>query len=548
MFKKKLLTLAAIAFCAAIVTAQTPTSEVNEATFGLVGDGAIDSLAFGNEDGNGVVFGKYDSNLNKVELGWGNALSDTLWLSFYDGFVMFGNTRETESVTKEYGVSDGVNIDYVDERPREKKADNTNPYGYGDSLWFANTFAAGFAINDTFGLQAVWDAEWSSWNKAAKITAGDSILSAGNTGTDTLSSEEKFSATGKKVSKNYENVENFNRTNKLTFNFKGAGVEDLGDIAFYAKLNKVYTNLDFSKRANDYSEKTSVFGTTTESITANGINQATTIRPGLEIETGFNLPEWGVVKPSLAFVEDFNIGFVITENHTSYSTVTQDNTEKNTETIDYEYTPGKTVDWKNTFTPKFKLDFDVLDQLTLNAEVSAAVAVSQNNKEAGTWKQTQTDTTYFKTYGETRKTVTTTEGGDRQIENTFKTSVTPKINLGLVYQLIPGKTNINFGVQVAPGAYTWTTTETTNSNINTIATTKTTDEYGVTGTSKNVQIANNGTETKVTTFTNGGTAANFRLGATWFFTEKVKFDATYGASFNDVFGTSKFGADVCVLF
>lgn len=546
MFKKKLLTLACAVFCAAIVTAQTPKSEVSEATYGLVEDGAIDSLAFGNEDGNGIVFGKYDNNDGKVELGWGNALSDTLWLSFYDGFTIYGNTRESESVTKVYGVNDGVNVDYVDERPRVQKADNSA--GVGTSMWFNNVFAAGVAINNTFGVQAVWDANWSNWNKAATITAGNSIMSAGDNGTDTLSSEEKFSATGKKVSKSYDNVENFSRANKITFNFKGAGIEDLGDIAFYAKLNKVYTNLDFSKRANDYSEKTSVFGTTTESITANGIKQATTIRPGLEIETGFNLPEWGVVKPSLAFVEDFNIGFVITENHTSYSTVTQDNTQKNTVTTDFEYTPGKTVDWKNTFTPKFKLDFDVLDQLTLKAEVSAAVAVAQNNKEAGTWKTTETSTTYNKTYGATSKKVETTEGGDRQNVNEFKTTVTPKIDLGLVYQLIPGKTNLNFGIEVAPGSYSWTTTETTNSNINTITTTKTTDEYGVTGTSKNVQIANNGTETKETTFVNYGTAANFRLGATWFFTENVKLDVTYGSSFGDVFGTSKFGADICVLF
>ena len=114
--------------------------------------------------------------------------------------------------------------------------------------------------------------------------------------------------------------------------------------------------------------------------------------------------------------------------------------------------------------------------------------------------------------------------------------------------MIPGKTNLNFGIEVAPGSYSWTTKETTNSNINTITTTKTTDEYGVTGTSKNVQIANNGTETKETTFVNYGTAANFRLGATWFFTENVKLDVTYGSSFGDVFGTSKFGADICVLF
>lgn len=546
MFKKKLLTLACAVFCAAIVTAQTPKSEVSEATYGLVEDGAIDSLAFGNEDGNGIVFGKYDNNNGKVELGWGNALSDTLWLSFYDGFTIYGNTRESESVTKVYGVNDGVNVDYVDERPRVHKADNSA--GVGNSMWFNNVFAAGVAINNTFGVQAVWDANWSNWNKAATITAGNSIMSAGDNGTDTLSSEEKFSATGKKVSKSYDNVENFSRANKITFNFKGAGIEDLGDIAFYAKLNKVYTDLNFNKRANDYSEKTSVFGTTTEKITANGLFSATTIRPGIEIETGFNLPEWGVVKPSIAFVEDFNIGFDVIESNTSYTNVKEDNTEKNTKKTDFEYTPGKTVDWKNTFTPKFKFDFDVLEQLTLKAEVSAAVAVAQNNKEAGTWKTTETSTTYYKTYGETSKTVKTTEGGDRQNVNEFKTTVTPKIDLGLVYQLIPGKTNLNFGIEVAPGSYSWTTTETTNSNINTITTTKTTDEYGVTGTSKNVQIANNGTETKETTFVNYGTAANFRLGATWFFTENVKLDVTYGSSFGDVFGTSKFGADICVLF
>ena len=191
MFKKKLLTLACAVFCAAIVTAQTPKSRVNAATAGLIEDGVIDSLAFGNEEGNGVIFGQYTSNNNLIELGWGNALSDTLWLSVYDGYRMNGYEANTESVSKEYEAKDGVNVDYVDERPRQLDINNYN--------WqFYNTLGVGVGINNTFGVQAVWTANWTNRkDRATKLSANGGFS---DNAAVTIKSESVNSGDGSKTS------------------------------------------------------------------------------------------------------------------------------------------------------------------------------------------------------------------------------------------------------------------------------------------------------------------------------------------------------------
>ena len=92
MLKKKLVTIVAAVFCVALVTAQQ--SGVNKVTTGLIEDGAIDSLKFGTEDGSGVIFGQYDNSA--ITLGWGNSLSDTLWLSVFDSWYFKGFTATTK--------------------------------------------------------------------------------------------------------------------------------------------------------------------------------------------------------------------------------------------------------------------------------------------------------------------------------------------------------------------------------------------------------------------------------------------------------------------
>jgi len=441
MFKKKLLTVAALAFCAAIVTAQAvPTSLVKEATAGLIEDGAIDSLAFGNEDGKGIVFGKFvNKDGNKIELGWGNAFGDALWLSIYDGLNINGNESKTESVTKAYGWNDGandsVNVDYVDERPR------TTSNGTNNTFYFNNDFAVGVGINNKIGVQAVWKANWTERkNHAVSLSAGEA-LGASNDPAD-VKNDTTNSSTGVTESTKYDKIKNFNRNNTIIFAFKGIGIEDDGEVPFYANLKGVYSALNFDTKSENYSYSKDYLGATKQSVTADGINQTITIRPGVNAEAGFNFADWGVVKPSLSFKEDFSIGFDIVKNKTNYNDVTETNTDtrKTTDTT-YEYKPGKKLSWTNTLTPTVGFDFALLDQLTLKAAAEAELRLNQNNQKAGTTKKVVTETTYTRSTGlSTVHTVTTDDAGDNNKDTKqFTTTVTPKINLGLVYAVIPEK-------------------------------------------------------------------------------------------------------------
>lgn len=548
MFKKKLLTLACAVFCAAIVTAQTPKSRVNAATAGLIEDGVIDSLAFGNEEGNGVIFGQYTSNNGLIELGWGNALSDTLWLSVYDGYEMNGTETETETLTKKYGQKDGINIDYVDET-------RTNASGAANSWSFNNALAVGVGINNTFGVQAVWDANWTNRKDVAHSFSATTGNFDGNT-LGTIKSETADSAAGTTTAYEYTNIKNYTNNNTITFNFKGVGIENDGEVPFWAKLNKVSSKLNFTGYGNDYTKSTKYVGQTKESISATGVNETITIVPRVEGEVGFNFKEWGVAKPSLALVENFAIAFKINNYNTSYKTTTNSTASKVTKNIDYERTADKVIDWTNTLTPKFGLDFDLDEKLTLKTEVSAAVGVSLYKTEAGTYKRTTTDKTFNKSTGlYTNNEVTTVEGPlSATNTNRVTTSVTPDFKLGLVYQVIPGKTNINFGVDVAPGAYSWSVTDTTNANINTVTTTVTTDADGNKTTSKAVTVNNQNSytgseETRKVTTSNGDTTATFNIGATWFFTENAKLDVWYSNNFTTLFKDSNsFGVDFSVMF
>lgn len=570
MFKKKLLTVAALAFCAAIVTAQTkgtgyPTSRVKATTVNLIEDDVIDSLPFGNEEGKGVLFGQYASDDAKIELGWGNAFGDALWLSIYDGIWIKGNEKKTESVTKKYGYAyngESVNVDYTDEDPRKTESDTSNTFN------FNNDFAVGVGINNTIGIQAVWGADWTENKDVVAFKANNDSISSTTDLTKSnsalLKKEKTTSSTGETISEEYGKVKNFTRNNKITFNFRGIGIENDGEVPFFANLKSVYSSLNFATKSNDYTATRAFLSSTKESITADGIDQTVTIRPGLTAEVGFNLANWGIAKPTISFTEDFNIGFDIVKNKTNFSKTTEKRSERVTSETTTEYTPGKKLDWKNTLTPALTLDFDLLDQLTLKTVVGAQIGLAQTNVAAGKTKTVKTDTTYTKATGLSTVTTTTTEdcakdssGNYIQDSKKFETTVSPAIALGLVYQVIPGKTNINFGVNVNPGKYSWTTTETTNANINKVVTTEQKDEQGMTKTSTTVTVNNDSTigtaEKRETEFknlvgTNGGTSGNFSIGATWFFTENAKFDVSYSAGFGNVFGTSAFGVDFAVMF
>ena len=151
----------------------------------------------------------------------------------------------------------------------------------------------------------------------------------------------------------------------------------------------------------------------------------------------------------------------------------------------------------------------------------------------------------------------------------FTTEIAPKLSAGFVYEVTPGKFNVNFGVSAQP-TYTWTTTTLTNANINTVTVTETKDKVGNVTTSKEVTVNNNGDAETKTTALSTSCPTEINLGATWFFTENVSFDAYILSSFDlnyiyywddsshshshshsyskNLFDTSRAGASVTVKF
>ena len=172
-------------------------------------------------EGKGVIFGQYSSANGKIELGWGNSLSDTLWLSVYDGYTMNGDETETESLQKKYGQKDGINIDYVDETRKISSSINNDWY-------FGNTLAVGAGINNTFGVQAVWTADY--YNYKDHPYTFDATTGKWNIGIlpTSIKSESADSSAGTTTSEEYTNIKNYNNYNTIRFNFKGVGIENDG--------------------------------------------------------------------------------------------------------------------------------------------------------------------------------------------------------------------------------------------------------------------------------------------------------------------------------
>ncbi len=533
--KKRILAFAAATFCAAFVSAQT--SEVNKATAGLIGDDMIDNLAFGTEKGEGgIVFAQFDDPYN-FKAGFGNWFSDSLWISVYDSWNNSGRLSDSASVTKTYGTTDGVNIDYIDE-------EKTLSDGTSSSI-FNNTLGVGLNFG-VFGAQILWDADWTFYDGAYSVNATQGDW---GTGTYTTSYEDFDTPTGTRTAYKYDNIQNFMQNNIFTVNFKGAGVENLGAVDFYAKLNKVSFGWYNTTHANDYSNVQNVNGADTTKINASLTNITQTLAPGLEFELGLSLPVLGVIKPSLAFTDSFGMGFKAWNRSKTYTSVVETATQSTTATNDYSAAPGSDFDFANTLTPKFICDFDLGENLTLKAQVSAAIGVVISDDKADTYTYTNTVTRLDKTTGAKTVRKTTVNGAGNQNTNSFTTSIAPDYAIGLVYKANPGKLNLNLGAHVERGSYQWDTTTVTNANINTVTTTEQTDEFGnVTG-SKAVAVAAGGTESKTVTYRAPySTTTSLSLGTTWFISDSVKLDAYYSGSFTSFFTAGRFGLDLCVMF
>lgn len=541
--KKIMVAVAALLCGAAMLFAQT--SEVKTTTSSLIEDGAIDNLDFGTDIDDGLTFVQFNGNASNINFGWGKWLADSFWLSIYDSyFNNNGKLSDKASVDKTYGTKDGINVDFTD-------TDKT--ISVGNSNWnFSNKLGLGLGFGN-FGTQLVWWADWYERQEASKIDNGWSVTN----GTTTDTSIENYDTpTGTKYTAKYDKIQNFDRNNTFTVNFDGAGAKDLGDAEFYVELKKVYFGWNNTTRANNYTETTTVYGKDTKKINASVKDVDNTFTPGLAFELGFNLPAGDVVQPKLVIANDFSMGLKAFNKAKTYTTVNDTLATTTTTVTEYSEKPGKYLGIYNTLTPKFVFDFDISEELTLTAQIAADIYVGNVKDGADTWKYTQTTTTLTKATGDKAIAKYTRTGAVDIDVNTLTTRVTPNYALGLVYQIKPGKVNLNFGVNVSRAPYQWVVTTKTNSNINDVEINENTDALGNKNGNKNVIVAQGGKESKEVAYTTEnawggmyGTSTAFRIGATWFFTENVKLDAYYGNSFtNLVSGNNNFGIDLCVLF
>lgn len=546
MLKKKLVTIVAAAFCVALVTAQS--SAVNNVTTGLIEDGAIDSFKFGTEDGSGVIFGQYNNADKQVVLGWGNLLSDILWLSVYDAWN-FKEAAATETATakNESTADDGINVDST------KTTRKVEGRSYNKIF---NTLGIGAGINNTLGFQLVWDADYKVYKKpyvnSNTPNWGTYPIGAVNYDYDNIIIKEEVNDpdNGVNTKKEWTKFANNDIKNKFTVNFKGVGIEDLGDIAFFAKLNNVSFDWESTNRTGDYTESETTNGKTTSEITITGKNTINTLTPGLNFDLGLNVIDNDIATVKFVYEDDFSMSFKPSTNESTKTVKTPGIAKEITTTNSYKVEYGKYLMWSNKFEPKLAAEFNVAKPLKLKAQLALPVTLTQTINDADKYEKVSQTETFNRTYGYSELNKKTTETGREGIaENSdeFITEIAPKLSAGFVYEVTPGKFNVNFGVSAQP-TYTWTTTTLTNANINTVKVEEEKDKDGNVKTSKEVTVNKGNDETKTTALTTSMNAG-INLGATWFFTENVSFDAYILTSFNEnLFDLGTAGVSVTVKF
>lgn len=553
MLKKKLVTIVAAAFCVALVTAQS--SAVNNVTTDLIEDGAIDSFKFGTEDGSGVIFGQYNNARQQVVLGWGNLLSDTLWLSVYDAWN-FKNANATETATakNKSTADDGINVDFTT-TTRKVKGSNYN--------CIANTLGIGAGINNTLGFQLEWGATYYVCKAPAAGADtpnwGENAISW-DWGSERLIKEEvNDPGSGLNTKQEWTKFANNLIFNNFAVNFKGVGIEDLGDIDFFAKLNKVYFNWGSVNRTGDYTASKTINGKTTSETTITGKNTENTLTPGLNFELGLNVIDNDIATVKFVYEDDFSMSFQPSTNESTKTVKTLETTEETTTTNSYKVEYGKYLQWSNKFEPKLAAEFNVAEPLKLKAQLALPVILTQTIDDANKYEKVSQTETFNRTSGYSSLTKTTVTGEEskwdndlrnntKQNKDKFGTYFAPKLSAGFVYEVTPGKFNVNFGAYAQP-TYTWTTTTLTNANINTVEVTEEKDESGNVKTSKKVTVNNNGNDETKTTALTTSMNAGINLGATWFFTENVSFDAYILTSFNEnLFDLGTAGVSVTVKF
>lgn len=266
-----------------------------------------------------------------------------------------------------------------------------------------------------------------------------------------------------------------------------------------------------------------------------------------------NVIDNDIATVKFVYEDEFSMSFKPSTNE-STKTVKNPIASASTETTttnSYKVEYGKYLQWSNKFEPKLAAEFNVAKPLKLKAQLALPVTLTQTINDADKYEKVSQTETFNRTYGysELNKTTETGREGTAKNSDEFITEIAPKLSAGFVYEVTPGKFNVNFGVSAQP-TYTWTTTTLTNANINTVKVEEEKDKDGNVTTSKKVTVNNNGdNETKVTAIS-ASCPTEINLGATWFFTENVRFDAYILSNFfnNNLFNLSRAGASVTVKF
>lgn len=529
---KKMLSLVSVAFMVQAIFAQMPNSNTKIVTKDLITDEIVDNLDTGAEGQKSLFFGGYDSTNKLIQAGYGQGFGDALWFSLYDGYYLYGNTSNTDSATSDSVARDGVNIDYTD------NSNKATIKGYNN---LKNNLAFSMYINKKIGGTFFWNTDtiWDNYYDNTDPTGA--LLGTTNTTstliTTTTSSSTESTSNGTKTNTIYNALNNKFAKNTFGLNFNGVSTPNLfGDLNFYVALNAISVEID-NHYINVGYDKTSTlngFKTPTGTASYTGTYNLNKITPALEFETGITGKKlWNVVTPSFILIENFQMTFRKYENSYNYNQLTTNTvTVQETRNTNYELNPGKYKDWKNTLTPRADFSFDLGERITLKTRAQAEVSFGNVYTAADRTTTTITTTTENKITGDTSiiKQVTTT--GSATNKDEFTTKVTPKFDVGLVYQVVPGKFNVNIGMGTKSGVLTWTKTTTTNSNIPRIDTTTTTNYAGEEVTYSTITVGNGDgpaagdatAETKVTNFTSSTPSVNAAIGFTLFLGEHAQLD------------------------
>lgn len=525
---KAALAAALVCFSSSLFAAE-PVSFLKSTTYDLFEDETVDNLAWGVEDADGLVLGGFNSSNYAFNIGAGAWLGD-FWLSIYDTGSFYSDKTKVQDVTNDAVAKDGVNIDYVNSAKTTGKTRNED-----DEI--DNELYLSFSTGD-WGIQSYW--------------LYNNETASGDYGKKTEYTENK--ALGRSITTETK-TNNYNGTNTFGAYFNGIGND--GDLYFNLKQFEVAWDKNSTKReiSQTFKQNGATYTDTTTGFNTakgKGIQSTNTITPRVVGEMGFVLPDLGSLSTKLVLVDDFQMGIHFSKEDQTATIVVEDVNSKATEKVTAKLNDKVYLPWENTLTPQFVFDFDAGERVSVKAKAGLGIKLSGETISRPNTTTTITESTTYN-----KATKLTTKIYDKKVsyndpdpieteflEKGFTTELTPKTDLAIVYQVKPGKFNLNLGTEWTFGTFTWDTTTRTKAAVKESHYTETTNSAGEkTVTTDSVTYTNKGDDTstgdavkesKTTKFTADPASVALNIGATWFINEKVTLDLAYANSFGNL--------------